>query len=395
MMPIAGGPRGASRASRSAPSVPSDAASHAALRDALTASHRLYAMLPKLDGPSLRTKHLANGPVLSDTHDTDDPRRVSGTGASVFPELAPCAAPATRPRRRATRAGCARRGAPRAARVCAILVLMPWLRLTRAGDAIDARAQFLLREALRGPKPHFLAARLATGLPAFYEGAVADRALLDALGIVADVIDRPPERAAATAPALAAAWDPLRAWLVAAAPEALARLGPPAYRDDLVQLAHRVGAFDAEHASLLALHDGQTDSSGPFGSWDLLSVPGVADATAFLRDTMYGGAVDADPGVTPCWWSRGWVPVASRGTGDYLVVDLAPPPGGRRGQLIEYRHDDDRRPRIASSLAAWLTALRERLARGELVVTEDGGQYFRILDRAALTGSLATLSVRG
>lgn len=42
----------------------------------------------KLDGPSLRTKHLANDPVLSETHDHDDPRRVSGTGASEFLELA-------------------------------------------------------------------------------------------------------------------------------------------------------------------------------------------------------------------------------------------------------------------------------------------------------------------
>lgn len=40
----------------------------------------------KLDGPSLRTKHLATDPVVSETHDPDNARRVSGTDTSEFLE---------------------------------------------------------------------------------------------------------------------------------------------------------------------------------------------------------------------------------------------------------------------------------------------------------------------
>lgn len=51
--------------------------------------------LLRLDGPSLRTKHLANDPALSDTQDHPDDRRVSGTDAAEFPEP-PVAAEAAR-----------------------------------------------------------------------------------------------------------------------------------------------------------------------------------------------------------------------------------------------------------------------------------------------------------
>ena len=42
--------------------------------------------LLRLDGPSVRTKHLADDAALNDTHDEPGDRRVSGTNAAEFPE---------------------------------------------------------------------------------------------------------------------------------------------------------------------------------------------------------------------------------------------------------------------------------------------------------------------
>lgn len=46
--------------------------------------------LLRLDGPSMRTKHLADDTALNDTHDEIGNRRVSGTDAAEFPEPTPC-----------------------------------------------------------------------------------------------------------------------------------------------------------------------------------------------------------------------------------------------------------------------------------------------------------------
>lgn len=65
--------------------------------------------LLRMDGPSLRTKHLANDPTLSENLDPDETRRVSGNEASDFPE--PPALPGARPRTRGP--SCSPRRPPR------------------------------------------------------------------------------------------------------------------------------------------------------------------------------------------------------------------------------------------------------------------------------------------
>jgi hypothetical protein len=42
--------------------------------------------LLKLDGPSIRTKHLADDPTLNDDQDNSERLRISGTNGSQFPE---------------------------------------------------------------------------------------------------------------------------------------------------------------------------------------------------------------------------------------------------------------------------------------------------------------------
>ena len=47
--------------------------------------------LLRLDGPSMRTKHLAGDASLNDDHDGTGDRRISGTNAAEFPEPTPAA----------------------------------------------------------------------------------------------------------------------------------------------------------------------------------------------------------------------------------------------------------------------------------------------------------------
>jgi hypothetical protein len=63
--------------------------------------------------------------------------------------------------------------------------------------------------------------------------------------------------------------------------------------------------------------------------------------------------------------------------------------------VIEYRHDDSPRRRLAPSFSAWIGRVAAEIEDGTLVATEDDGVFFGLLPRASPTGSLASLRVRG
>jgi cell wall assembly regulator SMI1 len=52
------------------------------------------------------------------------------------------------------------------------------------------------------------------------------------------------------------------------------------------------------------------------------------------------------------------------GCGNHHVIDLAPAPGGIRGQLLSLWHDDDPRQVVAESFLAWLAADAEFTPEG-------------------------------
>lgn len=63
--------------------------------------------------------------------------------------------------------------------------------------------------------------------------------------------------------------------------------------------------------------------------------------------------------------------------------------------MITFWHDYEVRTIAAPSFGAWLTRLADDLEQGVVVATESQNAFFSIIERSALTGSLASLHVRG
>ena len=76
------------------------------------------------------------------------------------------------------------------------------------------------------------------------------------------------------------------------------------------------------------------------------------------------------------WFTRKWLPVLDARTGDYVCIDLDPPRGGKRGQLITWSHDGGPAEVIAPSLPALLDAFVTELV---------AGRYTPKLDQAGQT----------
>jgi cell wall assembly regulator SMI1 len=69
--------------------------------------------------------------------------------------------------------------------------------------------------------------------------------------------------------------------------------------------------------------------------------------------------IDPDRGVRAKWFHDKWLPIADNGGGDLLCIDLDPANGGRVGQIVEFRHADADRKRVARNLIEFLTHLED------------------------------------
>jgi cell wall assembly regulator SMI1 len=197
------------------------------------------------------------------------------------------------------------------------------------------------------------------------------------------------------------AWERLTRAVAGVAPECLAHVGPPASEAAIAAAERALGhRLPADFRAFVALHDGVADA-GPVPV-EIASLEAIVRKHALFREmlteaSLSEGVGDPDPGVQPRWLSPAWIPVVDFGTGEHYCLDLGPAPGGTVGQLIWYRHEYDQRHKIADSFTAYLDALADALARGELVATEDepGSASPRLMYREDLTGSLADLYIRG
>jgi cell wall assembly regulator SMI1 len=191
-------------------------------------------------------------------------------------------------------------------------------------------------------------------------------------------------------------WHTLRAWWEAGAADGLDALRAPASAE-AVDAAQRVMGVElpADYRAWLLAHDGA--EHGLF-SEEVLSIAGVVSTWRLFGELFaddHDASVEADPGVRPVWWHSKWIPITSDGAGNHLCLDLEPAPGGVAGQLVRFWHDSGERMIEAPNLAAWFDLVHERLVSGEWVVTERDGRFDGVVPRAALTGSLVHVRIRG
>ena len=163
-------------------------------------------------------------------------------------------------------------------------------------------------------------------------------------------------------------WRQIETWMAANAPEIFGSLAKPATEEQIEAAEKQFGAKLPRHVKdSYLIHDG-TNNETLLDGWEMVSLENAVDAWKFLKNLQTDGDFgDGDcrtdsEFIKPVWWCERWIPILYDRCGNYLCADLAPQRGGRRGQIIAYYHDEDKRYLIATGLENYLRDFAEKLA---------------------------------
>ena len=184
---------------------------------------------------------------------------------------------------------------------------------------------------------------------------------------------------------VSAAWDRIEQWLRENAPDTLEALGRGASVAALAAFEKKTGLkLPPAVAASFRRHDGGDEGCGLFPALETdemayspMSLSRAASewrsSSRFARSYPPEAEFDVDRGIRAECWNAGWIPIATNGGGDYHCVDLSPAPGGKVGQVIEWRHETDERRLVAPSWEARLKELADGLESGRYVNDESRG----------------------
>lgn len=169
---------------------------------------------------------------------------------------------------------------------------------------------------------------------------------------------------------IATCWAQIEQWLSVNAPDAVPMLPAGASPKAFTQAEKTLGyPLPREVQEFLAIHDGSAalwlHDRGAFMSLDSI-------LTAWDQEFDLWGDGNNDEWATPRgpikkkWFTRKWLPVLDAWTGDHVCIDLDPPKGGKRGQLITWFHDNGPTEVVAASFGTLLV---------EFVTELEGGCY--------------------
>jgi cell wall assembly regulator SMI1 len=143
-------------------------------------------------------------------------------------------------------------------------------------------------------------------------------------------------------------WERIEASFQSQAPGELWRLTSGATEDQIVDLESQIGQrLPDDIRQSYAVHNGVNGYVVPAGQIlsefnFLLNLKSIASAMIRGRVMLNGGESRIPNPIGPVkrvWWSLGWVPIVGEGTGDYLCIDLDPPPDGSVGQVFDFGHE--------------------------------------------------------
>ncbi|MFD3580481.1 SMI1/KNR4 family protein [Streptomyces sp. NPDC058644] len=172
---------------------------------------------------------------------------------------------------------------------------------------------------------------------------------------------------------VAQSWTRIETWLAQQAPGTFAALEPPAEASAIAAAGEVIGQSLPEPlVESLLRHNGTGDDDllPPF--WRLLSVQNIASdwqlCMSIYRDELEGTEEDDPDQDFGPWWHFHWIPFATDGGGDSLIIDQRP--HRRRGRVGEADHEQGTyfgsHP-MWSSLPALLDATASALETGMAV----------------------------
>jgi cell wall assembly regulator SMI1 len=182
---------------------------------------------------------------------------------------------------------------------------------------------------------------------------------------------------------VAASWKRIERWLKDNAP-GWKPLRNGATAEQLAGAQTKLGfTLPADVRTTYQLHNGSRDDAQIFPCSDDISYyllplsEAVQDCkmmTELLEMGEFAGRrAKGGRGLRNEWWNARWFPFAGNGGGDHFCIDLAPAPGGHKGQVISMSHESGTRKLLAPSLREWLARLAGGLETGAYSFDEDEG----------------------
>jgi cell wall assembly regulator SMI1 len=171
----------------------------------------------------------------------------------------------------------------------------------------------------------------------------------------------------------------IETWLHTHAPALLEHLPAGASDEDLAQAEAMMGGLTLpdDFKAAYHRHDGWGTPLVFLGRLTVYPLAGVIGTWQMMRDLLEAGDFDrglnwkheplhfnlTDP-IRPVWWHLAWLPFAGNESGEEWAVDLAPAPGGKAGQVIDWEHESGPGHVQATSLQALFAAFAEDLEAG-------------------------------
>jgi len=160
-------------------------------------------------------------------------------------------------------------------------------------------------------------------------------------------------------------------------------LNPPATSQEISKAEDAVGqTFPEEIKIIYKLANGQKD--GPncapifLEGYSFLPLKHVIEQWSIMQqlsngDPDFSTLYDIHGAVHGYGWMPKWIPIGYHISGDLVCLDYDPTALGRKGQIIEFIHDDTNRNHLAIDFNAYLGYIEKNLVAGKFIYRENWG----------------------
>lgn len=166
-------------------------------------------------------------------------------------------------------------------------------------------------------------------------------------------------------------------WLAINRADYHAEMKPGATEKDIAALEKKTNLKlpIAMHA-FFRWHNGAEGYSSFYMNNTMMDCEGAASSWQIMHDLI--PQFENDDGHAN-WWKDGWLSFLENGGGDSIVLDLEGTFTGKKGQLLEFWHDDSPRTVLFPDLMTWAEVFAESLEKGMW----EGEDDFELSDDAA------------